>query len=77
MLIFTTVQIVTRPYEFPDYVHLSISYEMDLNMHVAERTVYTILDWLGDVGGLMGMLFDTVALILMFIVGNGLSYMLI
>ena len=50
---------------------------MSLDLHVSERTVYTILDWLGDVGGLMGMLFDTGAFILMFVVGNGLSYMLI
>ena len=75
--IFTTKQTTSRPYEFPDKVHLSISYEMSLDLHVSERTVYTILDWLGDVGGLMGMLFDTGAFILMFIVGNGLSYMLI
>ena len=56
---------------------MSISYEIDLNLYVAERTVYTFLDWLGDVGGLMGILFDFGGLIVMFIVGNGLSYMLI
>ena len=75
--IFTTVQMFSRAYEFPDRVHLSISYEMDLNLHVAERTVYTFLDWLGDVGGLMGILFDFGGLIVMCLVGNALSYMLI
>ena len=64
-------------YEFNDQVHLAISYEMDLNLHVIERTVYTLLDWLGDVGGLMGILVDFGGLILMIILGNGLNYMLI
>ena len=50
---------------------------MDLNLHVASRTVYTFLDWLGDVGGLMGIVVDFGALILMFILGNGLSHLLI
>ena len=72
--IFTTVLHVTRPYEFPDSVHLSISYELDLNLHVYDRAVYTVLDWLGDVGGLMGILFDIGSLIMMFVVGNALSY---
>ena len=77
-LIFTTIQHTSRPYEFEDSVHLSISYEMDLNMHVSERTVYTILDWLGDVGGLMGILIDFGGIILAyFVLGNGLNYMLI
>ena len=76
-MIFTTVYHAIIPYEFEDDVHLSISYEMDLNMHVAERTVYTFLDWLGDVGGLMGIVFDAGALLLMFFLGNGLNYILI
>lgn len=75
--IFTTVLHVTRPYEFPDKVHLSISYELDLNKNVFDRAVYTFLDWLGDVGGLMGILFDIGTLVLMFIVGNALSYTLV
>ena len=50
---------------------------MDLNLFVSERTVYTYLDWLGDVGGLMGILVDFGALIMMFVLGNGLNYMLI
>jgi len=44
-----------------------MSYEMDLNKYVIERTVYTSLDWLGDVGGLQGILFSIGATILMFI----------
>ena len=59
-----------RPYEFPDSVHLSLSYEMDLNQRVYDRAVYTALDWLGDIGGLMGILFDMGSLLMMFVVGN-------
>ena len=66
-----------RPYEFPDRVHLSLSYEIDLNMRVYDRAVYTALDWLGDIGGLMGILFDMGTLLMMFVIGNNLSYLLV
>ena len=65
--VFTTEQVSIRPYEFPDSVHFSMSYEMDLNKYIISRTVYTSLDWLGDVGGLQGILFSIGATILMFI----------
>ena len=42
----------TRPYEYSDRTHLSISYEFDLNLYRINRDVYNVLDWLGDVGGL-------------------------
>ena len=66
-----------RPYEFRDKVHLSISYEMDLNLYEISRTVYTSLDWLGDVGGLMGIMFDIGSIVMVFITGNGLNYLLL
>ena len=47
-----------RPYEMNDYVHIRISYERDLNKTVIERTVYGLLDMLGDVGGLTEALFS-------------------
>ena len=47
-----------RPYEMNDNVHIRISYERDLNKTVIERTVYGILDMLGDVGGLTEALFS-------------------
>ena len=66
---------MTRPYEFVDRVHLSISYELDLNKQVFDRAVYTVLDWLGDIGGLMGILFDWFGTwIMMIVVGNALNY---
>ena len=42
-----------------------------------ERTVYTSLDFLGDVGGLMSILIDIGSFVLMFLSGNGLHYMLL
>ena len=29
-----------------------VSYEFDLDMYVINRETYTLLDWLGDIGGL-------------------------
>ena len=75
--VFTTETAASRPYEFPDQVHLALAYEMNLNKFKIERTVYTTLDWLGDVGGLMGILFDMGGFLLMFITGSGLNYMLL
>ena len=42
-----------RPYEFPDLVHWTISYEMHLNIRTYDREVYNVLDWIGDIGGLL------------------------
>ena len=46
-----------RPYEFPDHVHLQITFEFDLTLYRIDRDVYSILDWVGDVGGLNEGLF--------------------
>ena len=41
-----------RPYEFPDNVHLQVTWELDLTQYRIDRDVYSVLDWIGDVGGL-------------------------
>ena len=38
-------------------MHISITFEFDLDLIVIDRQVYSILDWLGDVGGLGEALF--------------------
>lgn len=48
----TIVPYQTRPYEADDDIQVSIIYERDLDFHRVDREVYSILDWLGDVGGL-------------------------
>ena len=40
------------PYEKFDNTWVSVTIEMDLNVMFYERTVYTVLDLLSDVGGL-------------------------
>ena len=42
----------SRPYEFFDDVHTVVSYEFDLNLYEVDRSTYSFLDWLGDLGGL-------------------------
>jgi len=52
MSIFSQSYQLSRPYEFVDNVHLQISFEFDLTLYRVDRDVYSILDWVGDVGGL-------------------------
>ena len=33
-------------------MHISITYEFDLNQYRIDREAYNLLDWLGDIGGL-------------------------
>ena len=56
---------------------MSIRYEMNLNKSIIKRDVYTSFDMLGDIGGLMGILFDFGKIIIIFITGNGLNFMII
>ena len=55
--IFTVVGAGERPYEFVDNVHLSISFEMSLDRKRIQRNVFSLLDWIGEVGGLLEALF--------------------
>ncbi len=41
-----------RPYEFENSIHLSITFEMELDLQVIDRQVYNVLDLVGDIGGL-------------------------
>ena len=42
----------SRSYGADNDIQVSIIYERDLDLHRVDREVYSILDWLGDVGGL-------------------------
>ena len=55
--IFSIEESKTRPYKEDDLVHLSVSYELDLNMYSISREVYNALDMLGDIGALQYALF--------------------
>ena len=53
-----------RSYE-KDYVaQMDVTIEMNLDMQTMQRQGYTILDVLSDVGGIQGLLFSFVAVIL-------------
>ena len=41
------------PYNFIDDVHVAVTFEFDLTFYKMERTAYNILDWFGDLGGLL------------------------
>ena len=41
-----------RLWDFPDDVHLAITYEFNKDLQQVHRTVYSIMDLLGDLGGL-------------------------
>ena len=60
-------QVGTRPYEFPNRVHLAIAYELNLNLETLDRQVYSLLDLLGDIGGLSEALVFFGSLILFFL----------
>ena len=51
--IFSSKHTLNRPYEFPDNVQMQVTYEFDLNLYRVDREVYSFLDWIGDIGGLM------------------------
>ncbi len=37
---------------------MSVTFEVNLDRRTVERTIYSILDWVGDVGGLSSGLFN-------------------
>ena len=41
------------PYNFIDNVHAAVTFEFDLTYYEMERTAYNLLDWCGDLGGLL------------------------
>ena len=74
---FTPIKDVIRPYNWNSTVHVAYVFEMEMDKYTIERTVYTSLDWLGDVGGLMDILFVIGAFPVMLLQGNGLSFLLL
>ena len=55
-----------RAYEFYDNVHMEIVFEVNLNRIQLRRKVYSLLDWVGDVGGLFEALTVISALLIGF-----------
>ena len=51
--IFSIRDVQILPYDFFDNIHVCVSYEFDLTHYEMERTAYNLLDWFGDMGGLL------------------------
>ena len=32
---------------------MTVMYELELNLNIIDRQVYSVLDWMGDIGGLL------------------------
>ena len=54
--IFSIRDLQILPYDFFDNVHVAVTYEFDLTYYEMERTVYNLLDWFGDLRGLLEFL---------------------
>ena len=55
-----------RPYEFEDRVHTQLTFEFDLTLWRVDRDVYSLLDWIGDIGGLNEGIFVGLTVLLTF-----------
>ena len=49
--LFIVEKLANRPYEVDPYVQMDLTVEMSLDSRVVERTGYTMLDLLSDIGG--------------------------
>ena len=53
---FNLKSLPARSYSKKDNVHIEIAYERDLNLYRMEKTAYSLLEMLGDIGGLIDIL---------------------
>ena len=49
---------VFRTWDYPDDVHVVLTYELERDLSKIRRQVYGILDYVGDIGGLAGAVFS-------------------
>ncbi len=54
--VFRMEQMPNYSYEKDTQTQIDISIEMNLSQYAISRDGYTFLDWLGDIGGMQGML---------------------
>ena len=65
-----------RPYEFKDNVHIEVTFEFNLDFTITDRQVYSVLDWLGDTGGLVDALLIIGASVLILINYTKFDYLI-
>ena len=56
---------------------MQVTYEFDLDLYRVDRDVYSILDWIGDVGGLREGLFILFSIIFGFLNFNKFEHFMI
>ena len=64
--IFSLEPMPVRPYEKDKDVVMEISIERNLDLKVVSREGYTILDFLSDLGGMQGLIYSVLAMMLGF-----------
>ena len=62
--IFRLERIPQIPAEANDYVQMEISIELNLDLATINRSYYSLLDCLSDIGGLMSVILSTIAFLL-------------
>ena len=65
--IFKFEQIPQIPAEANNYIQMEISFEMNLDVLTIQRTYYSLLDVLADIGGLMSITLEIFAICLVII----------
>ena len=58
-------------------MHVQVAFEFDLTLYRVDRDVYSILDWIGDVGGLNEGLYLMFKMLLVFFQYNDFQHFLI
>ena len=67
-----------RPLEIGDpLLHLSVAFEFDLTLYRIDRDVYSILDFIGDLGGLAEGFYIMLQILLSFVTFNNFEHFLI
>ena len=56
---------------------LGVTFEIKLDMTSFDRRVYTILDWISDVGGLSGAIYAALRILCLLLKANDLDWYLI
>ena len=66
-----------RPIEFDNLNQFGVTYEVNLDMTSYQRTVYSFLEWLSDLGGLSSALVIVQGVILKILMYQALDYFMV
>ena len=72
--LFDLVELVWRPYEAEPAFVMAVTLEMDLDLLIVSRNLFTILDFLSNIGGLASIVASTLGLIVTIFNWHGLVH---